>query len=79
MNCSNSLSLDQFICADENHEGKGNHAYIVCTHIDKAHIHNHVIWNSTALDEQSKFRNFWGSTKAIRRLSDTSSPLMSRG
>ena len=20
---------------------KGNHAYIVCTHIDKAHIHNH--------------------------------------
>ena len=24
---------------------KGNHAYIVCTHIDKAHIHNHVIWN----------------------------------
>ena len=50
---------------------KGNHAYIVCTHIDKAHIHNHVIWNSTALDEQSKFRNFWGSTKALRRLNDT--------
>ena len=50
---------------------KGNHAYIVCTHIDKAHIHNHVIWNSTALDEHSKFRNFWGSTKAIRRLNDT--------
>lgn len=50
---------------------KGNHAYIVCTHIDKAHIHNHVIWNSTALDEQSKFRNFWGSTQAVRRLNDT--------
>ena len=50
---------------------KGNHAYIVCTHIDKAHIHNHVIWNSTALDEQSKFRNFWGSTKAVHRLNDT--------
>ena len=50
---------------------KGNHAYIVCTHIDKAHIHNHVIWNSTALNERSKFRNFWGSTKALRRLNDT--------
>ena len=50
---------------------KSNHAYIVCTHIDKAHIHNHVIWNSTALDERSKFRNFWGSTKALRRLNDT--------
>ena len=30
---------------------KGNHAYIVCTHIDKVHIHNHVIWNSTALSQ----------------------------
>lgn len=50
---------------------KGNHSFIVCTHIDKAHIHNHIIWNSTALDESRKFRNFWGSTRAIRRLNDT--------
>ncbi len=50
---------------------KGNHAIIVCTHIDKAHIHNHIIWNSTALNETRKFRNFWGSSRAIRRLSDT--------
>ena len=50
---------------------KGNHAFIVCTHIDKEHIHNHIIWNSTSLDADRKFRNFWGSTKAIRRLSDT--------
>ena len=41
---------------------KGNHAYIVCTHIDKVHIHNHVIWNSTALSQTRKFRNFWGSS-----------------
>lgn len=50
---------------------KGKHAYIVCTHIDKAHIHNHVIWNSTTLDGTRKFRNFWGSAKAVRRLNDT--------
>ena len=50
---------------------KGNHAYIVCTHIDKAHIHNHVIWNSTALSQARKFRNFWGSSRAVRRLNDT--------
>ena len=50
---------------------KSNHAYIVCTHIDRAHVHNHIIWNSTALDEQRKFRNFWGSTRAVRRLNDT--------
>lgn len=49
---------------------KGNHAFIVCTHIDKEHIHNHIIFNSTALDCERKFRNFWGSTKAVRRLSD---------
>ena len=49
---------------------KGNHAYIVCTHIDKAHIHNHVIWNSTALSQTRKFRNFWGSSRAVRRLND---------
>ena len=49
---------------------KGEHAYIVCTHIDRAHIHNHIIWNSTSLCCTRKFRNFWGSTEAIRRLSD---------
>lgn len=50
---------------------KGNHAFIVCTHIDKAHIHNHIIWAATTLDEQHKFKNFWGSAKAVRRLNDT--------
>ena len=50
---------------------KGNHAFVVCTHIDKAHIHNHIIFNSTSLDCTRKFRNFWGSTKAARRLNDT--------
>lgn len=50
---------------------KGNYAFIVCTHIDKSHIHNHIIWSSVNLDCDRKFRNFWGSTKAVRRLSDT--------
>ena len=50
---------------------KGKHAFVVCTHIDKAHVHNHIIWSSVTLDCDQKFRNFWGSTKAVRRLSDT--------
>ena len=50
---------------------KGNHAFIVCTHIDKAHVHNHIIWNAVNLDCDRKFRNFLGSTRAVRRLSDT--------
>ena len=49
---------------------KGNHAFIVCTHVDKQHIHSHIVFNSTALDCTRKFRNFWGSSFAIRRISD---------
>ncbi|MGM9625958.1 MAG: relaxase/mobilization nuclease domain-containing protein [Eubacteriales bacterium] len=49
---------------------KGNHAFIVCTHINRHHIHNHIIWNSTSLDCTRKFRNFWYSTNAVRKLSD---------
>ena len=50
---------------------KGKNAYIVCTHIDKNHIHNHIIWNAVSLDCERKFRNFWGSTRAVCRLNDT--------
>ena len=49
---------------------KGNHAYIVCTHIDKKHIHNHIIWNSITLDCKHKFCDFLGSGRAVARLSD---------
>ena len=49
---------------------KGRYAFIVATHVDKAHIHNHIIYNSTSLDCSSKFRNFWNSSYAIRRISD---------
>ena len=49
---------------------KGNHAFIVATHIDKAHIHNHIIYNSTSLDCTRKFRDFLGSGKAVRKISD---------
>ena len=50
---------------------KEKHAFVVCTHIDKAHIHNHIIWSAVNIDCDRKFRNFWGSTRAVRRLSDT--------
>lgn len=49
---------------------KGRHAFIVATHCDKAHVHNHIIFNSTTLDCQHKFRDFLGSGKAVARLSD---------
>ena len=49
---------------------KGNHAFIVATHIDKAHIHNHIIYNSTSIDCSRKFNNFFLSGLAIQKLSD---------
>ena len=49
---------------------KGNHAFIVCTHVDKHHIHSHIVFNSTAIDCTRKFRNFWRSSFAIRKISD---------
>jgi len=49
---------------------KGKHAFIVATHTDKAHIHNHIIYNSTTLDAKRKFKNFWFAAIALRKLSD---------
>ena len=49
---------------------KGKHAFIVATHIDRAHIHNHIIYNSTSLDGLYKWRNFFLSGLAVQRLSD---------
>ena len=50
---------------------KGRNAFVVCTHIDKHHVHNHIIINAVNLDCDRKLRNFWNSTKAIQRLNDT--------
>ena len=49
---------------------KGKHAFVVATHTDKTHIHNHIIFCATTLDCRHKFRNFLGSGKALARLSD---------
>ena len=49
---------------------KGKFAFIVATHTDRAHIHNHIVFNSTSLDGTRKFKNFWFSGLALQRLSD---------
>ena len=50
---------------------KGKHAFTVSTHIDRAHVHNHVIFNAVDLDAERKFKDFFLSAFALRRLSDT--------
>ena len=49
---------------------KGRHAFLVATHTDKEHIHNHILYNSTSLDGTRKFRDFFLSALAVQRLSD---------
>ena len=49
---------------------KGRHAFIVATHIDRAHIHNHIIYNSTNLTCDRKYRDFIRSGRALQKVSD---------
>ena len=49
---------------------KGRYSFIVATHTDRAHIHNHIVYNSVSMDGRKKFRNFWLSSFALQRVSD---------
>lgn len=49
---------------------KGQHAFIVATHVDKAHIHNHIIYNSTNLSADGKWQDFKRSGIALQKVSD---------
>jgi len=49
---------------------KGKHSFIVATHTDKHHIHNHVIVNAINLTCDRKFKDFLRSGKALQHLSD---------
>ena len=49
---------------------KGKYAFIVATHMNRAHMHNHIVFNSTSIDATRKFKNFWLSSFAMQRVSD---------
>ena len=49
---------------------KGRYQFVVATHIDKNHIHNHVIFSAVSEDAGRRFRDFLGSAKAVRKISD---------
>ena len=49
---------------------KGKYAFIVATHTDRAHVHNHIVFNATSIDATRKFKNFWLSSFALQRVSD---------
>ncbi|WP_415271079.1 relaxase/mobilization nuclease domain-containing protein [Campylobacter ureolyticus] len=44
--------------------------YALATHIDKEHIHNHIIFNSIYVDEGKVYHSYYGSYMNIRNQSD---------
>ena len=48
----------------------GQHQFVVSTHVDKAHIHTHIEFNSTNLNCDAKFQNVKNSAFILRRLND---------
>ena len=48
----------------------GKHQFVVATHVDKAHIHTHIEFNSTNLNCDGKFQNVKNSAFILRRLND---------
>lgn len=49
---------------------KSRYQFVVATHVDKNHIHNHVIFSAVSEDAGRRFRDFLGSAKAVRKISD---------
>ena len=49
---------------------RGDHAFIVATHNDRRHIHNHIVFCATTLDCTHKFRNVYRSDRLLAKLSD---------
>ena len=48
----------------------GQHQFVVSTHVDKAHIHTHIEFNSTNLNCDGKFRDVKQSAMLLRQLND---------
>lgn len=73
-----SFAVDDNITPEEAHKiGKefadcvleGKYEYVISTHIDKGHVHNHIIFNSTSFYNLKKFHNK-DAWKVLRETSD---------
>ena len=49
---------------------QGKHEFIVSTHIDRLHIHNHIIFNSVSFADHKKFHGAADIFHRIQRISD---------
>lgn len=75
-----SFSPDDHVTPEQAHEiGKkladtlldGKYEYVISTHIDKGHTHNHIIFNATSFYDQKKFNSQpYKTASKIRSISD---------
>lgn len=49
---------------------KGSHEYIVSTHVDKNHIHNHIIFNAVDFKTKKKYDATFTAYNELRSISD---------
>lgn len=79
-----SFSPDDNLTPEEIHEiGRktvleltgGNHQFIIATHMDKSHIHNHIIFNTTNSTTLKKFEWKKGTKQSLSKISDKHSEL----
>ena len=76
---ASKLLYQQIITPEEAHKlgyelamkfTRGCHQFVVSTHTDKSHIHNHIEFNSTNLNSDGKFNNVKYSARALQKLND---------
>ena len=74
-----SFSPDDTLTPEEIHEiGRktvleltgGQHEFVIATHVDKEHIHNHIIFNAINLETHKKFRWTKSTKKVYEHISD---------
>lgn len=53
----------------------GDHQFIIATHMDKGHIHNHIIFNTTNSTTLKKFEWKKGTKQSLSKISDKHSQL----
>ncbi|MGT2894098.1 helical hairpin domain-containing protein [Streptococcus downei] len=48
----------------------GHHQFVIATHMDRGHLHNHIIFNTTDTVTLKKFRWQKGTKKSLEKISD---------
>ena len=58
------------MCIRDSAVTKGQHEYVLTTHIDKGHVHNHIIFCAVNFVDHHKYNSNKRSYYGIRNMSD---------